>query len=150
MHATLLLFLIATSELSLPAELSFMQGCWAGESGNEYLEEQYGGQHAGVMLGHVKISQGGELRFFEFLRIYADADGIWLQPYPGARNSAPRYALLELEADKAVFENPEHDFPRRITYRLLTSGQLWTQVVGAVDGAAVIEEYSTSPRPCAP
>lgn len=151
MHAiALLLLLSADPGRALPEDLSFLQGCWAGESGDEYLEERYGGQHAGVMLGHIKVSRNGKLQFFKFLQIYIDAGGTWLQPYPRGRDIAPRYALVELEADKATFENKERDFPRRITYRLLPNGQLFTQTVGTVDGVTVVEEHSSSPRPCSP
>lgn len=146
------LVLLATDPIPspLPLELGFLHGCWAGEVGNEYLEEQYGSAHGGMLLGSVKTSRGERVSFFEFLRIYADAAGVWLQPYPSGRGDAPRFRLIELEADKATFENSAHDFPRRISYRLLPDGELLTRVAGVVNGASVVEEYVTLPRDCTP
>lgn len=146
--AFMLLFATLESAPALPTETGFLTGCWAGESGDRYIEEQYGSNFGGTLLGSVKITRDGRVVFFEFLRIRADADGSWLQPWPNGQNKAPRFKLIEREADKLVFENAQHDFPRRITYRLLTNGQLLTRVTGEQDGAAHVEEYVTLPRAC--
>lgn len=49
-----------------------------------------------------------------------------------AHNELPvAFRLTECGADRLVFENPAHDFPRRLEYRLETSGTL---AVGVSDG----------------
>lgn len=141
--------LTTTMLLLLPAQLEFLGGCWAGETDNGYLEEQYGSAHGGSLLGTVKTIRNGQRIFFEFIHIHADDEAnVWLKPWPNGKADAPRFRLVELEADKAAFENARHDYPRRIVYRLLPNGQLMTQVAGRVDGEAIMEEYVTSPREC--
>ncbi|HEX7048059.1 MAG TPA: DUF6265 family protein [Gammaproteobacteria bacterium] len=143
-----LMFAAQPAPPSLPAELDFLEGCWAGEAGGAHIEERYGSRDGGVLLGTVKTVRDDQLKFFEFLRIVADANGTWLQPYPEGKPDAPRFRLVQLEADKAAFENPEHDFPRRITYRLLPDGRLLTRVAGIVDGEDMVTEYFSEAVEC--
>lgn len=144
------LLLLAADPLphTLPGALGFLQGCWTGETRGVRIEENYGDTDGGSLLGTVKTVRDGKLRFFEFLRIYADDEAVWLQPYPSGRKDAPRFRLVELEPDKAAFENDTHDFPRRITYRLLPNGGLLTRVAGVVNGESRLEEYVTLPSDC--
>lgn len=134
--------------LELPAALGFLSGCWQGKIGNgAVVEEQYSSLHGGILLGYVKTVAADDV-FFEWLRIYRDADGVWLQAYPHGEKTAVRFALSELKADKAVFENPNHDFPRRISYRLLPNDILLTQVAGIINSGPVFDEYRTNRSAC--
>lgn len=142
------LFAAEPAPPELPAELGFLEGCWAGETGGAYLEERYGNLDGGVLLGTVKTVRDEKLKFFEFLRIFADESGTWLQPYPEGTAAAPRFRLVQLEADKAAFENPGHDFPRRIAYRLLPNGSLLTRVAGVAEGEDIVTEYVSEPVDC--
>lgn len=145
---TLLLLAAKAPAPALPADLAFLEGCWAGETGDGHIDERYGNTDGGILLGMIKIVRADEVRFFEFLRIFPDAGQTWLQPYPRGRADAPRFRLVQLEADKAAFENPAHDFPRRIAWRLLPGGGLLTRVAGVVDGREVVEEYTSLPKQC--
>ena len=52
-------------------------------------------------------------------------------PYPFGRASVP-FTLTEHDAKarKAVFENPSHDFPKRIVYHRKSDDALWISVAG--------------------
>jgi hypothetical protein len=46
-------------------------------------------------------------------------------------NPGPVYfKLIELDTNKAVFENPEHDYPNRIIYMLKDDGSLYAKIEG--------------------
>lgn len=143
-----LMFAAEAAQAPLPAELDFLEGCWAGETGGAHIEERYGSLHGGMLLGTVKTVRDDRLKFFEFLRIFAEGDAVWLHPFPEGKPDAPRFRLVQLEPDKAAFENPDHDLPRRITYRLLPDGSLLTRVAGVVDGEDVLTEYFSEPVAC--
>lgn len=134
----------------LPEELEFLSGCWRGEVGRDgsRIIEQYSDTDGETLLGQLKTVNGSETVFFEFLEISTDEDGVWLQPYPNGVQAPVRFRLVELEPDKASFDNPEHDFPRRITYRLLPGGELLTRVAGVVGERTVVEEYRSLPAEC--
>jgi hypothetical protein len=50
--------------------------------------------------------------------------------------------MVELGDSRAVFENPEHDFPKRIIYRLTPDGSLNARVEGIEKGRATAEEWT--------
>jgi hypothetical protein len=41
-----------------------------------------------------------------------------------ARFTAAEFLLTELSASRAVFDNPRHDYPKRIVYELAADGSL--------------------------
>ena len=84
------------------------------------------------MLGLNRVIRPGKRAFFEFLRI-EERDGeiaYVAQPGGGASTS---FRLVSVEGTTAVFENPDHDFPQRIIYRL-DDGKLCARIEGTVDG----------------
>jgi hypothetical protein len=134
----------------LPTELAFLAGCWRGEIGADgsRIIEQYSDTEGEMLLGQLKTVKDDTTVFFEFLQIAADDDGVWLQPFPNGNEAPVKFRLVELEPDKASFDNPAHDFPRRISYRLLADGSLLTRIAGVIDERAVVEEYRTLPVAC--
>lgn len=44
------------------------------------------------------------------------------------------FKLVRNGPREAVFENPEHDFPQRIIYRLESDGALFARIEGVVSG----------------
>ncbi|MDX1443728.1 MAG: DUF6265 family protein [Gammaproteobacteria bacterium] len=134
----------------LPAELGFLSGCWRGEIGADgsRIVEQYGDVDGATLLGTLKTIRDDETVFFEFIRIHRDGPAVLLTPYPNGQAETVSFRLVELEPDKASFDNPEHDFPRRITYRLLPGGELLTRVAGVVGERTIVEEYRSLPVAC--
>jgi hypothetical protein len=45
------------------------------------------------------------------------ADGIYYVAHPKARCPGTDFKLTRVSGSEVVFENPEHDFPKRIIYR---------------------------------
>jgi hypothetical protein len=96
------------------AGLSFMAGHWRTETDGNSIEEAWLPPRGGLMLGLSRTVEHGSAQF-EYLRI-EEGDG---QPTyiasPGGKGATP-FPLASLTDTKAVFENPEHDFPKRIIY----------------------------------
>jgi len=106
------------------AELSWMKGCWRTEVLGQEITEIWTAPPAPVMLGQAVTRRDGETVFWEQLRI-EERDGVLaLIAMPGG--AAPvRFEATEVGEDHIVFENPNHDYPRRIVYtrmgRMLTA-----------------------------
>ena len=64
---------------------------------------------------------------FEYLRIVERADGIFYIAQPGGR-PATEFKLTTFDGSVAVFENPQHDFPKRIIYRKNADGSLTASI----------------------
>jgi hypothetical protein len=100
------------------ADLEWLKGSWVAEYADGWTEEQWTDARGGVMLGTNRSGKGAKATGFEYMRIAADDKGgvsFWGSPL-GAPPVA--FRLISLNAQKAVFENPAHDYPTRIVYRL--------------------------------
>ena len=53
----------------------------------------------------------------ELTVITQDSAGVWMIPYPGGRRSEHAFLLTGVTENRAIFEAPEHDYPKRIIYR---------------------------------
>jgi hypothetical protein len=99
--------------------LAFMAGCWRGPtSGGSVIEEYYTPATANVMLGMTRYLRGSRVTGFEFTSIVREDSGIVVTPRPEGQTPAP-FRVTRLTSNGAVWENPEHDFPRLIAYRRL-------------------------------
>ena len=114
-------------------DLGWLGGSWLAESADGWTEEQWMAPRGGVMLGTNRSGKGDKATWFEFMRIAEDANGVlsfW--GLPAGKQAAP-FRLTSSKAGEAVFENPAHDFPTRIHYKL--QGQRLLATVSGPGGA---------------
>ena len=93
--------------------VAWMQGCWQMTSGDRVIEETWTAPRAGVMLGSGRTVRAGKLVEHEFV-LLAERDG--RLAYEAHPSSQPPTTFMskEIEAASVVFEDPAHDFPRRV------------------------------------
>ena len=106
------------------AELAWMSGDWqTAKGGRAQIEEHWTLPAGGTMLGMGRTIVGDKTVEFEFLRIEQRVDGIYDVASP---NGGPTtdFKLTRLVGHEAIFENPEHDFPKRVIYRKKSDGSL--------------------------
>jgi len=99
--------------------------------GNTLIEERWTDPASNMMLGVSRTVRGDKVVEFEFLRIEARADGLFYVAQPGGRPPTD-FKLTRWDGTEAIFENPEHDFPKRVIYRRMPDNV----VVAKVDGGA--------------
>jgi hypothetical protein len=106
------------------ADLQFLSGCWAGQG----VEEQWNTPHGGQMMGLARNTRGARVVFSEFMRIQTAKDGtIVYTPRIGTNAKPVEFKAIKVSATEVVFENLEHDFPKRILYRK-TDGGLFARI----------------------
>lgn len=113
----LLVGLCRASELT---DLSFMSGCWAGPGVEEQWNQPFGGQ----MMGLARNVKGSRVVFSEFMRIQTKDGAIVFTPRIGTNAKPVDFKAKKVSATEVVFENLEHDFPKRIIYRQAAGGLL--------------------------
>jgi hypothetical protein len=123
--------------------LAWISGNWDGPHGRTHIEERWTDIGGNMMLGVSRTLAGGKTVFFEFLRIEARADGVYYVAQPKGRPGTD-FKLTRHSATEAVFENPAHDFPKRIIYRRNPDGSL-TARIDAGEGSAKSEEFHLRP-----
>jgi len=123
-------------------DLAWMAGSWASREGGKVMEEHWTAPAAGLMLGLHRDVAGGRAAF-EFLRIQENDGAVTYLASPRGRPETP-FALVEVAAQRAVFANPEHDFPQRILYWRVRES-LCAAVEGLLDGETIREEWCWQP-----
>ena len=104
----------AVASTSSP-DLSWMAGDWVSCAPAEVVEERWLGPSRGTLVG-VNLTRTPKGDSFEFIRVGQGAKGLAYIARPGGR-PAVEFTLVEAREGYARFENPDHDFPRRIVYR---------------------------------
>jgi len=113
-------------------DLSWMAGYWTGADDPRY-EELWLAPAGGVMVGIGRDARREGRVSFEYLRIEPRADGAYYVAKPSNQPEAAFRLASAGPGPRAVFENPAHDFPQRISYAL--EGDVLTATVsGIVDG----------------
>lgn len=114
-----------------PPTLAWLSGHWCGGEPGEPVEESWLPARDEVMIGVSRTLKGERTTGFEYLRI-VPIDGVATYfAQPGGR-PATAFARTDGGADWVRFENPAHDFPRRIEYRRAGDG-LHAEIAGPGD-----------------
>ncbi len=96
--------------------IDWISGRWCTAPGNEATEELWLPPRGNTLLGVSRTVTTAETVAFEYLRIVEDGGILHYIAQPGGR---PPTSFKETArgGQWIRFENPEHDFPRRIEYR---------------------------------
>ena len=106
-------------------DLAWLAGAWVGtRSSGSSIEERWSPPLGGAMLAVSRtVNTSGKMNAFEYLRIVERDGGLVYIAQPGG--AAPtEFVLTELGGTRAVFDNPRHDYPKRIVYELSAEGGL--------------------------
>lgn len=122
------------------SKLSWMAGCWATSGGATTIEEHWSKPAAGQMLGYSRTLKGERIIFFEFMRLESTSEGVIYTPRFGTPQKPVPFRLTTLAGTSAVFENPEHDFPKKILYRR-NGDLLHARVEGTRSGSQRAEDF---------
>lgn len=107
------------------ADLAWLAGAWVGSrSSGSSIEERWSPPLGGAMLAVSRtVNTSGKMVAFEYLRIVERDGGLVYIAQPGGAKGT-EFVLSELVTEKgskrAVFDNPRHDYPKRIVYELST------------------------------
>ena len=116
-------------------QLSWLGGCWNLQGAQPGSGEQWMPPVGDSMLGVSRTVHQGKTVSFEFMRIAKDADGniaFFAQP---SGKPPTRFSTRSMGAHEVVFENPGHDFPQRVIYRLTSPEQLDASIEGMRGGS---------------
>lgn len=116
--------------------LTFISGCWEmSKAGNKTLvSEQWMSPVGNAMLGMSRTIRNDRLGTFEHLRIVEDETGINYISKPSQNKEETSFKLVKWSENDATFENPAHDFPQRIIYKLTKPDTLFARIEGTVNG----------------
>ena len=124
------------------ADIAWIAGDWQTAPGGKSQIEEHWTQVAGAtMIGMGRTVRGDKTIEFEYLRIEQRDDGIYYVAHPKASCPGTDFKLTRASATEAVFENPQHDFPKRIMYRKGADDSLTATIDGGEGTKAISFAY---------
>jgi len=114
--------------------LAWMAGCWSAEQGEAGTGEHWLRPAGGTMLGVSRTVKNGKTVAFEFMQLRHDAGGkLVLIALPSGQQQTT-FTAVASERNSVTFENPSHDFPQKVIYRLQPGGKLTARIEGMRGG----------------
>ena len=100
------------------------------------------------MLGLGRTVAEGKTVEFEFMQIRQEANGsIFFIAKPSGQPEAT-FRLIRGSDREVIFENPQHDFPQRVIYRLQSDGSLLGRIEGVSRGKETAVDFPMSRERC--
>ena len=138
-----LALLLATPAAADPAEevakLSWMAGTWIQEKDGVTTRETWLAPLGGTMAGASQTNRPPRMPRVEHMTITVERAGATFTAFLPGQPPTP-FVLKPGGADEAVFENPTHDFPKRVIYRRCEA-DLCARIEGTVSGKARVVEW---------
>lgn len=142
LRLTISLLLCSTYSFSQtdPTPFNWLTGSWQGGSGTELIYENWQQVDEQLLLGEGYFVSGGDTVVREQLRLQK-IGAYWCYIATVNKGRPTLFTHIKTEKGKMSFENPEHDFPQRITYVLQKDGSLLAFVEGKEKGNPRREEF---------
>jgi hypothetical protein len=121
------------------SQVAWMAGCWRQAAEGRTIDEMWMPPAGGTMVGVSRTVAAARTVAFEFLRIHEEGGRLLLTARPSGQNEAS-FAVLRIGSREVVFENPAHDFPQRVSYRL-ENDTLIGRIEGALNGKPRSVDY---------
>ena len=111
-------------------KLSWIIDRWISPRGESITYENWNKVDDTTFSGESHTIENGDTVFTEQLRIEKIGNDVFYTAIVKHNPGPVHFKLVELCETKAVFSNPEHDFPSRIIYMLKDDGSLYARIEG--------------------
>jgi hypothetical protein len=140
---------VAVAESDVTA-LAWLAGCWAPEKGEAGSLEHWLPPAGGTMLGVSRTIKNGRTVEHEFMQLRVNADGkLVFIALPSGQTEAT-FVASSVSKDSVTFENPQHDFPQKVSYRLESADRLIGRIEGNRGGSLRGIDFPMRRVPCEP
>jgi len=111
-------------------DFAWLAGHWRIEQADRLIDEQWMAPAGGLMMGMARTVQGGKVREHEFTLLRQETNGDIFYVANPSKQTETSFRLTSLRNGEAVFENPEHDFPKKVIYAQQPDGSLLAAIEG--------------------
>lgn len=107
-------------------------GKWENKTPEGTFSEEWKTENDSVLIGESYFINGKDTLFAETVRLeQLENDLFYIVSVPNQNEEKPvAFKLTSSTSDYLVFENPEHDFPKKITYKLVNKDSLYAEISG--------------------
>ncbi len=97
------------------SDAGWLSGCWVASSGRRITEETWMAPAGGMMLGMSRTVRDGVATGYEFLLLRVIEGRLVYSAHPSGQEPTD-FRATSVSSALLRFENPSHDFPKRIDY----------------------------------
>ena len=132
-----------------PGSIDWLAGCWRMERANGYYEEIWLPPTSDGTLGVSREVRGGKTVMYEHLRVELRPDNVIAYVARPSGQAQAEFLARGHAPGSLVFENPQHDFPQRIEYRLVDPNAITATIQGpGKNGQTKTIEYPLQRAEC--
>lgn len=114
-------------------QFQWLAGCWAAVGGEAGSNEHWMAPAGGTMFGIGRTVRGGATRQHEFMQLRDTPQGVVFMALPSGQTQAS-FPAERIGPRSAVFHNPTHDFPQRVSYESPDDDTLNARIEGQLNG----------------
>lgn len=118
--SSLLLVTALSAAFQAPApaikDVAWISGCWDFTRNARHVVESWTPPEGGTMMGVSRTVNNGKTTEWEFLIIREGEKGLEYVAKP-SRQPEATFTATRVTPNEVVFENPAHDFPKKIMYK---------------------------------
>jgi Domain of unknown function (DUF6265) len=131
-------------------DVAWISGCWKArpDEGRFNNVEQWSKPFGNAMLGTGMELKGGKLVSWEHMKIEAAADGKIILVIKPHNQKEAAFTLTSTKPDTLSFENPQNDFPQKVSYRKEKDGAMEIRVDGKVKDVQKAALFPMMRMPC--
>jgi hypothetical protein len=107
------------------ASMAWLAGDWEGRVWGGIFHAYYCTPQGGRIISYNTLRKDGAITYHEFEVFEVEGDKVVMRPFPRGKPATPlTLVTYDAQARRAVFENPDKDFPTRITYHRKSDDRL--------------------------
>ena len=142
-HLAMMAILLAgCSKKYTVKDFEWLEGNWKGQDSSYCFFETWKMTGENSMTGFGGAYQEWDTVFRETIKIENIEGSLFYIATVPENNGPVLFKLTSYENSEALFENPEHDFPRKIIYRKQLNGMLHVTLEGTKDNQKGQEELT--------
>lgn len=124
-------------------KIAWLSGTWQDASSGGISQEIWKKTDEQTLGGFSYFLVGKDTASSETMKITKkDQHLIYTATVKDQNNGQPvEFTMTSNDSSQLVFENPMHDFPKKIVYKKITNDSVMIQLEGVVDSSHEVQEY---------
>ena len=129
---TILLLIIVSCSAKGPELPTWLEGEWKTNNKSGFAGESWWLENDTLLSGQGLVHVAGQLRVMEEISVFISQGNIYYGATVSDQNKGKQviFKATHISEGHLVFENPQHDFPTRIVYKLKDQNTLDVNISG--------------------
>ncbi len=123
-------------------QLEWLLGQWEGIHGSGIYHEEWQRGSNNDLEGRAFFLSKGEIKNVEKLRIHSEGINMFYTATVDHNRGPVSFKLTGCDDAQFIFENPDHDFPKKISYIRKSENELCAIISSDTDGKSAKSEFN--------